>query len=137
MASTVISGMRSDLWRNALEEPELGFHRYEKAKREYKQTAALCEAEGFRFVPMVFEAHGGGFSAAVRGVLAWVAEQTAAAHNEEPAAVAMKIAQRISCSLHRENARAILRRAAEPQVDQHPSGWEEAAEPAEEELVEE
>ena len=47
---------------------------------------------------VVFEAHGGGFSAAARGVLAFVAEQTAAAHNEEPAAVALKIAQRISCS---------------------------------------
>ena len=75
---------------------------------------------------MILEAHGGGWSGTFRGVIDWVARSAAAAHHEEPAAVALRIAQRISSSLQRENARAVLRRQAlqdpEPQAS-----WEGAA----------
>ncbi len=58
----VTSGLRNDLFRVAAEAPEEVFHQYEKTKRDYLRTGESCDAAVFRFVPMVFEAHAGGFS---------------------------------------------------------------------------
>ena len=120
----VSSGMRSDLFRACTEAPELVFLQYERHKLEYKDTAKCCDDAGFRFIPLILEAHGGGFSPTLRGVVDWVARQAAAAHNEVPGSVSLKIAQRISCALHRGNARAILKRALLPEAEPQPSGWE-------------
>jgi hypothetical protein len=102
----VTSGMRADLARQVAAMPELVFQNYEQAKRDYKQTHRLCSEAGFLFVPMVVEAHAGGWSKTARGVLDWIAAQAAAIQHEDPSRVSLKIAQRISCVLHRENARA-------------------------------
>ena len=59
---------------------------------------------------MVMEAHGGGWGAGARAVVGSLAKCVAAARNIEPAAASLDIAQRISVALHRENARAILKR---------------------------
>ena len=61
-----------------------------------------------------------------RGVLDWVSRQVAAVQQEEVHVVSLRIAQRISCTLHRENARAVLKRstAVDPSAQPHPSGWE-------------
>ena len=59
---------------------------------------------------MVIEAHGGGLSSTFRKVFAWVAERAAAAKGTEAEAESLRMAQRISVTLHRENARAVLRR---------------------------
>jgi hypothetical protein len=122
----VTSGMRSDLVRQVVDLPELVFQQYEKTKREYKDTHRLCSEAGFLFVPMVVEAHAGGLSKTSRAMLEWIAAQAAAVHHECPSKVSLKIAQRISCVLHRENARAVLRRT--PVVVSNdmmpPSGWD-------------
>jgi hypothetical protein len=122
----VTSGMRSDLVRQVVGLPESVFQQYEQTKREYKQTHRLCSDAGFLFVPMVVEAHAGGWSKTARVVLDWIAAQGAAVHHENPSTVSLKIAQRISCVLHRENARAVLRRT--PTVVSNsttpPSGWD-------------
>ena len=77
---------------------------------------------------MVVEAHGGGWSPLARATLDWISKQQAICHNESPAAVSLRVAQRISCTLHRENARAILRRTGVvPETSFPPSGWEEQA----------
>jgi hypothetical protein len=122
----VTSGLRADLMRQVATSPELVFSSYEQAKREYKQTNTLCSEAGFRFVPMVVEAHGGGFSKTVRGMIDWIAVQAAAIHHECPSKVSLKIAQRMSCILHRETARAILRRTAPTAAPDRapPSGWD-------------
>ena len=123
----VTSAMRGDLFRHAAEDPGRVFVEYNRHKREYKNTANACKEAGFGFTPMVMEAHGGGWSPTARGVLAWLARQVAAAALEEPAAVSLRIAQRTSCILQRENARAILRRtAAEALAPAQPSGWDTA-----------
>jgi hypothetical protein len=56
----VTSGLRAGLIRQSGCLPEAVFQKYEAYKREYKQTAQACTAAGFRFVPLVFEAHSGG-----------------------------------------------------------------------------
>jgi hypothetical protein len=97
--------MRADIFRQAAQTPELVFSHYAKHKREYLQTAKSCEEAGFRFVPVILEAHGGGWGSMARGVLDWVSRQVAAVQQEEVHVVSLRIAQRISCTLHRENAR--------------------------------
>jgi len=114
----VTSGMRSDLFRLSAVDPGAAFEHYERFKRNFDSTEELCSAAGFRFVPIVFEAHGGGWSPMARGLVDWVARQSAARNQEEPGSASLRIAQRISCALQRENARAILARAGEPGAQQ-------------------
>ena len=115
--------MRFDLFRACSDAPELVSLQYEKHKQKYRDTAKCCGDAGFRFVPLILEAHGGGFSPTLRGVLDWVARQTAAAHNEDPGSVSLRLAQRISCALHRENARAVLERSQLPEAEPQSSSW--------------
>ena len=56
------------------------------------------------------EAHGGGFAPTARRVCAYVAKVGAARENEEIDFQAAKLLRRISIAVHRENARAIIRR---------------------------
>ena len=57
---------------------------------------------------------GSGWSQAYRSVVAWIASESRMARGPttgSPMDISLRIAQRISCTLHRENARAILRRS--------------------------
>ena len=89
---------------------------YEDAKRSFRPpgsalpTEEACLVAGFSFVPMAMEAHGSGWGAGARAVIGSIARCVAAARNVEPAVASLEIDQRISIALHRENARAILRR---------------------------
>ena len=120
----VTSALRADCFWSAINSPSAVFERYEEFKRSYKQTAAGCAAAGFRFVPFVVEAHAGAMSAGARGLLDWVARQAAAAQHLEAHTVSLRIAQRLSCSLHRENARAVLRRTTVQDPPAQPQGWD-------------
>ncbi len=113
------------MFRNAAEDPTLAFSRYERLKREFQRTDEQCEAAGFKFVPLVVEAHSGGWSGSARGCLGWLSQQVAAVSNSDPDGVALRMAQRISITLHRENARAILRRSAEVGDASVRSAWEQ------------
>ena len=64
-------------------------------------------------MPMVVEAHGGGMGKQFRQVLDSIAKQTAAVTGLRSDFCSSLIAQRISVTLQRENARAILRRLSE------------------------
>ena len=120
------SGMQSELFRPVAEEPGYVFHRYEDMKRSYKGTDAACKAAGFTFVPLVVEAHAGGWSPTLRAVVDWISKRAAPVCQEEPPAVSLRIAQRISCTLLRENARAVLRRTAGlTGLSFQPSGWDD------------
>ena len=124
----ISSGLQSELLSSVADTPGLVFQRYDDMKRSFKDTAKSCEAQGFKFNPMVLEAHGGGWSPLMRNVVDWISKQQAVVTNEEHAAVSLRVAQRISCALHRENARAILRRtAAVPDLPFPPSGWDDSA----------
>ena len=101
------------------------FQQYERTKREFQGTGQACEAAGFRFVPMVLEAHAGGFSGLMRATLDWVSRQAAETQHENHGIIALKIAQRISIALHRENARVVLKRAVVPEVSPQPTGWDD------------
>ena len=112
----VTSGMRADREIAVRADPEGVIQLYEDGKRSFRPPGAelptdeACRRAGFEFVPMVMEAHGGGWGAGARAVIGRIAGCVAAARNIEPAAASLEIAQRISVALHRENARAILKR---------------------------
>ena len=78
--------------------------------REFPQ----CQQQGISFLPMVVEAVGGGWGKVARGVWSALAKSSALANGEleTERSCAIMLRQRLSMTLHRENARACLRRAA-------------------------
>jgi len=128
----VTSGMRADRLHRSTTEPGSVLKEYELFKKTYKDTGQQCEQAGFRFTPMVLEAHGGSWSPVARQVFDRLAKRAAAATGEEPSLVSLRIAQRTSVALHRENARAILKRLTTLSVEEPKSGWDEAAAEADE-----
>ena len=120
----VTSGLRSGLWQQVAETPNCAFEKYEEFKCLYKDTAAQCRANGFNFLPMVMEAHGGAWSPAARKVLDFIACSQTAAWNEGQESTSKRLAQRLSCSLQRENARATLRRMVDAESPAAPAAWD-------------
>jgi hypothetical protein len=108
----VTSGLRLDLLTEAATNPSGVTCRYEDAKCSHKDTQVLCEAQGMSFIPMVVEAVGGGWGKAARCVWSELAKTSALATGELETAstCATMLQQRLSMTLHRENARACLRR---------------------------
>ena len=84
---------------------------YAAFKEAYKDTSAKCQAQGIRFMPLVIEAHGGGWSSQLRQAVHFLAMQQRSAGDWCREGTASRMAQRISTSLQKENARAILRRS--------------------------
>ena len=61
-------------------------------------------------MPMVVEAHSGCWGQTAKQVRKLLAESAAQCRGITKSAASLELAQRISTTLHRENARAILRR---------------------------
>ncbi len=70
------------------------FERYERNKREHKQTEVQCRTVGLHFTLMVIMDHGGGRSPLAGGTLDWIARQAAATKGERHAEASLKIAKR-------------------------------------------
>ncbi len=96
--------------RATARDPGKIFHEAERQKANHLGTAAACEGQGIVFKPLVLEALSGAFSPALREAVQWLAKQVAAANHAPTDQVSLLIAQRLSLSLHRESARAVLRR---------------------------
>ena len=88
-----------------------------KASGETDTTEAQCARNGFNFVPMIIEAHGGGWGRTARQTLDVIAKHVSIASGEHADSASLKIAQRLSTTLHRENARAILQRLQQQDGD--------------------
>ena len=69
---------------------------------------------GHDFIPMVMEACGGSWGPEAHKVWSEIAKATAQATGELESSVATRIFQNTGFTLHRENARAIVRRSAGP-----------------------
>ena len=101
-----------DLPAEAVNNPSCVVDRYEDFKCSHNDTRAECEAQGITFIPMIMEAVGGGWGKMARCVWSELAKTSALATGElaaESTSVIMLL-QRLSMTLHRENARACLRR---------------------------
>ena len=124
----VTCGMRHDSWQHAAQDPNIIFEKYEAFKREFRSTDETCTRQGFTFQPMIIEAHGGSWSPAARRVFDSIAQHQTAAWNEGQESTSLKLAQRLSCSLQRENARALLRRFVDMEPQAAVDAWEVEAE---------
>ena len=113
----VASGMRQASLKVSVGQPECITKGYAAFKEAYQDTKERCIQNGLVFTPVVFEAHGGGFGKAARRVLDCIANQQMLAGAWSAEGVSLKIAQRISCTLHRETARAILKRLSAGRED--------------------
>ena len=98
----------------AAEDLDCVFDRYEEFKRQFTDTAQLCDAQGFVFTPMVVESHSGAWSSNARQVFSKIAAAQSSVTNVSSDIISLAIAQRLSIALHRENARAIVKRMVAP-----------------------
>ena len=89
----VTSGLRGDLLAASAAAPSAAAERYEEQKRFFLDTERSCAAAGITFIPMVVEAHGGGWGKEARRALAVLAKRAADATGDDPALVAAEHAQ--------------------------------------------
>lgn len=108
----VTSGLRAD---NIGKYVDLVFANYELFKEQHENTKQHCENEGFVFTPVVFEAHGGGWSSTARRLFDHVARQQRSAGLNCKEGTGMRIAQRISTAIQLANSRAVLKRLGQCQ----------------------
>ncbi len=102
---------------------------YEEFKRHHSNTEDQRMAQGLRFAPFVVEAHGGGLGPVARRVCAIMAKAAGAKDGDEVEVQVAGLLRRISTSLQRENARAVLRRLAiisVPEPSPNPEAWGES-----------
>ena len=106
------SGLRMDRLADSATDPAAVTRQYEDHKCSYKDTCSECQAQGISFIPMIMEAVGGGWGKAARCVWTELAKTSVLATGELVSAstCAIELQQRLSMTLHRENARACLRR---------------------------
>ena len=110
----VTSGLRSDVLHATLQSASAPALRYEDFKENYLNTKAACEAEGMQFIPMIAEACGGSWGPQAHKVWSELAKSMASATGDLESTAATHIFQNMGFILHKENARAILRRTASP-----------------------
>ena len=72
------------------------------------------------------EAHAGAWSPNARKIFGRIASLVSAVWNEHAETASLRIAQRMSVTLHRENARAVLKRAVFQSTRDSDNGWHEA-----------
>ncbi len=106
----VTSGLRTERLRATADDAASVTSHYEGWKCGYLGTQSHCQAEGMVFIPMIIEAHGGGWGTEAAKVWSELAKTHALASGELRATVATRLLQSLAITLHRENARAILRR---------------------------
>ena len=106
----VTSALRSDNMFTAANEPSAAAATYEWHKRDHLSTAQQCGEQGLQFMPLVAEAHSGTWGPTARAVWHFLAKSWAAASGSDVSLTSAKLAQRLSTTLQRANARAVLRR---------------------------
>ena len=103
---------------------------YSAYKLSWEDTGARCEAEGFAFIALTFEPHGGGFGPAAADLLHRLAKLHEASGSFASHGHSRRIAERVSSALQRAQALAILKRlssdpvAAPPPVAELTARWE-------------
>ena len=108
----VTSGLRADELHHSATDHSHCIAEYESFKRSYLSTEQQCQEQGLQFIPMVLEAHGGSWGSAAKDVLKTIAREYANQTGVTLSQAVSDLTQRISTTLERENARAILRRLA-------------------------
>ena len=109
----ITSGLRDDALLSSVTDRQAVLTNYEDLKENFKSTSTQCQQSGLSFIPMIMEASGGGWGKQARRVWSELAKKHSLAAGEltSDKDSAIQMLQRLSIILHRENARAILRRS--------------------------
>ena len=107
----VTSGLKRDMVQRSSENGSSAVTTYEDFKRSYLATETTCQEEGFNFIPLICEADGGGWGPAANAVWSELAKYKSVMTGEQSSTTASRLLQSLGLILHKENARAILRRA--------------------------
>ena len=110
MDFAVTSGLRRDIVNSSAEDGSMATKNYETFKRTHLNTEAACLEEGITFIPVIFEADGGGWGPAAHKVWSELAKHKSLRSGEQSSIVVSRLLQSLGLILHRENARSILRR---------------------------
>ena len=106
----VTSGLRTDLLEQTAADGLSCLRAYEHTKNTFLDTASHCASEGIAFLPMVVEAHSGAWGPAAAKVWLRLGKAVSLVSGESTAVEALRALQNLGLTLHRETARAILRR---------------------------
>jgi hypothetical protein len=106
----VTSGLQSALVDLSAADGAAAAERYADRKRRYLDTAEQCADAGLAFKPFILEAEGG-LGRDARALLTGLGHDSGRMTGEAPSVRAELAVQALSVALHRENARAIVRRA--------------------------
>ena len=110
MDFAVTSGLHTDMLQSSISDPTVVCARYDDFKRSYLDTEAQCAARNLDFLPFILEAHSGGVGKTARRVCSHIAKIGSAREGEEIKETTSTLFRRMSITLHRESARAVLRR---------------------------
>ena len=106
----VTSGLQNSMVARSAVDGTTATSIYEDYKRSHLDTEVKCREEGIEFIPMICEADGGGWGEAAHKVWSELAKRKAIIAGELNSTIANRLLQSLGIILHRENARAILRR---------------------------
>ena len=107
----VTSGLRTDLLEQTAADGLSCLRSYESTKNSFMDTAAHCASEGLTFIPMVMEAHSGAWGPAATKVWLKLGKAISLVSGESTSIETLRARQNLGLTLHRETARAILRRS--------------------------
>ena len=107
----VTSGLRSDLVNLSAQDGSTATKAYEEFKCSHQDTKVKCEEEGISFIPLICEADGGGWGPTAHTVWSELAKSKSILTGEKTSTISIHLLQSLGLILHRENARAILRRS--------------------------
>ena len=106
----VTSGLKADMLQQSAIDATRVLNSYEDGKRQYQNTADQCRQVGLQFLPMVVKAHSGAWGTTAKGVWTTFAKSYATSAGVPTSEACAILSQRLSTTLHRVNARAVLRR---------------------------
>ena len=107
----VTSGLKNEVVHRSATDGLAAVLVYEDFKRSHLDTETACQEEGIKFIPVICEADGGGWGPAAHTVWSEIAKHKSILTGEDISVTASRLLQSLGLILHRENARAILRRA--------------------------
>ena len=108
----VTSGLRTSNLSASISDCRSATVLYEDFKREHNSTELDCQQQGIHFTPLVVEAVGGGWGPAADKAFAQLAKLKTSVSGERRSVVLSQLYQNLGIILHRENARAVLRRSS-------------------------
>ena len=107
----ITSGLRPDVAHASAADPSAALAAYEDFKRNHLDTARLCAEASLSFAPAIQEADGGAWGPEAQKVFSELAHCKSQITGEPKDTLLHQLLQSLGVSLHRDNARAIVKRA--------------------------